>query len=149
MPDLVLRPAKAGDAKSIAEMEKICFTVPWSYEAILAELTENPRAFYLIAESCGEIIGYAGVWIILDEGHITNVAVLPEHRGRKTGTAIVKQLLQITEARGVIRHTLEVRRSNRSAIVLYENLGFQTAGVRKGYYMDNGEDALIMWRHSQ
>lgn len=149
MADLVLRPAQAGDAKAIAEMEKICFTVPWSYEAILAELTENHRAFYLIAESNGEIIGYAGVWMILDEGHITNVAVLPKYRGRKTGTAIVKQLLKITEARGIIRHTLEVRKSNQSAIALYEKLGFQTAGVRKGYYMDNGEDALIMWRQSQ
>lgn len=149
MTDLVLRPAKVGDAKSIAEMEKICFTVPWSYEAILAELMENQRAFYLVAESNGKIIGYAGVWMILDEGHITNVAVLPQYRGRKTGTALVKQLLQITEAMGIVRHTLEVRRSNRSAIALYEKLGFQTAGVRKGYYIDNGEDALIMWRHSQ
>ena len=92
------------------------------------------------------MVGYIGVWKIVDEGHITNVAVSPDYRRMQIGSALLKNMLEITAEEGIVRHTLEVRTGNEAAIGLYEKFGFETAGVRKGYYEDNGEDALIMWR---
>lgn len=149
MTEVLIRRAAPEDAEQIAEIEKICFAAPWSYDSILQELTENARAFYLAAEIDGKIIGYAGLWGILDEGHITNVAVRPEYRGRRIAAAIMEHMLEITVSAGIVHHTLEVRRSNESAIKLYRRLGFKEGGVRKGYYLNNGEDALIMWKTSE
>ena len=95
------------------------------------------------------MVGYAGRWWIEEEGHITNVAVMPGYRNRKNGQGIVDVMLDFTSGEGIRHHTLEVRRSNEAAIKLYEKMGFRTEGVRRGYYLNNGEDALIMWRHGQ
>ena len=103
-------------------------------------------AAYFVAELSGRVVGYIGVWKIVDEGHITNVAVSPDYRRMQIGSALLKTMLEITAEEGIVRHTLEVRTGNEAAIGLYEKFGFETAGVRKGYYEDNGEDALIMWR---
>ena len=147
MADVIIRQAEPKDAEDIYQIEKLCFPDPWSRDAIRYELTENPRAFYIVADLKGQVVGYAGLWWIEDEGHITNVAVRPGFRNRKIGEGIIGVMLDFTIGEGIRHHTLEVRRSNTAAINLYEKFGFQTEGVRKGYYANNKEDALIMWRH--
>lgn len=149
MAELVIRRAEAKDVETIETLEQLCFSQPWSYESIYQDIVENDRAVYIVAETEGQVIGYAGLWIIVDEGHITNVAVSPDYRRNSVGNTIITALLQVTEDMGVKRHTLEVRKSNQAAINLYEKQGFTEAGERKGYYEDNGEDALIMWRESE
>ena len=145
-PELVIRPAEAADVAAIAEMEEICFVTPWSEASIMHELTSNSLAHYIVAEVAGKVVGYVGFWQILDEGHITNVAVRPEWRGNHIASTIIAVMLKIGESLGITRYTLEVRSSNEPAKALYRNFDFKEAGLRKGYYEDNGEDAVIMWR---
>ncbi len=147
MADVTIRQAKPGDEGAIYEIEKICFPDPWSLESIRYELEENERAFYVVAVHSGRVVGYAGLWWVLDEGHITNVAVRPGYRNRKIAEGLLSVLIGHTVEAGVLHHTLEVRMSNEPAINLYRKFGFEDAGVRKGYYRFGGEDALIMWRH--
>ena len=149
MADVVVRQATEKDVDDIYEIEHLCFPDPWSRDALMYELVENPRAFYIVAELDGQVVGYAGLWWIGDEGHITNVAVRPGFRNRKIGEGIVDVMLEFTSEEGIAHHTLEVRRSNTPAIKLYEKAGFSVEGVRRGYYLNTGEDALIMWRHSE
>ena len=149
MSEVIIRPAEERDVHEVAELDKLCFNVPWSEKSFRSEITENDRAIYLVADLDGKIIGYAGIWVILDEGHITNVAVHPEYRRQHLGTTIVDTLLKSAELNGVIAETLEVRRSNMGAIKLYSSFGFVQEGVRIGYYEDNNEDALIMWRYKE
>ncbi|MGN0702105.1 MAG: ribosomal protein S18-alanine N-acetyltransferase [Lentihominibacter sp.] len=149
MADVIIRQAGPADAKDIYEIEKLCFPDPWSMDSIKFELEENPRAFYVVAEHTGQVVGYAGLWWIEDEGHITNVAVMPGFRNRKIAEGIIRTLIEHTAAAGMRHYTLEVRRSNRAAIGLYEKFGFEVEGVRKGYYKFEKEDALIMWRHEE
>lgn len=146
MKELVIRQAVPKDAEAIARLEKLCFSEPWSYDSIYHELAANRRAFYLAADLCGRLVGYAGLWLIGDEGHITNVAVDPQERGRGIGDLLVGALIEDSRRLGAVSHTLEVRTGNAAAISLYEKHGFAAAGVRPGYYEDNGEDAIIMWR---
>ena len=148
MADVIIRQAVPEDVDDIYRIERICFPEPWSKESVRYELEENPRAFYVVAEHSGQVVGYAGLWWIEDEGHITNVAVTPGFRNRKIGEGIISVLLDFTVGEGIKHHTLEVRRSNIPALNLYKKFGFEVAGVRKGYYKHNKEDALIMWRHS-
>lgn len=146
MADLIVRRGEEKDITAIEKLEKQCFTTPWSYESLRYDIVENNRALYLVAEIEGEICGYAGIWKIVDEGHITNVAVAPAHRRKHIASALLESLFRVTERAGIVRHTLEVRAGNEGAIRLYESFGFKADGIRKGYYEDNGEDALIMWR---
>lgn len=147
MADVIIRQAEPADAADIFEIERICFPDPWSMDSIVFELEENPRAFYVVAEHSGRVAGYAGLWWIEDEGHITNVAVMPGYRNRKIGEGIIRTLIEHTSSQGIRHYTLEVRRSNEAAIGLYGKFGFAVEGVRKGYYKFEKEDALIMWRH--
>lgn len=149
MAELIIRKAEEKDIRDIEELEQICFTQPWSYESIYHDIAENDKAFYLVAEVENKVIGYVGIWNIAGEGHITNVAVAPEYRRMSIGDTLITAILQVTAEDGITSHTLEVRKSNLSAINLYEKHGFRTAGERKGYYADNGEDALIMWRETE
>lgn len=144
--ELIVRQATGEDAAQIAEIEKQCFAVPWSYESLHHDITENKRALYITAEADGKICGYVGVWKILDEGHITNVAVTPEYRRRHIASAMLGVLLEVLKDNAVSSCTLEVRAGNEAAKALYRSFGFAEAGVRKGYYEDNGEDAIIMWK---
>ena len=146
MSDLIIRKAEDKDVSAIEKIEKQCFSIPWSYESLYKDVVENGLAFYVIAEIEGQVCGYVGVWKILDEGHITNVAVAPEFRRKHIGRAMLETLIEVTAQAGIERYTLEVRESNQPAISLYEGLGFSVEGVRPGYYEDNGENALIMWR---
>ncbi len=148
MADVIIRQATADDVEDIYTIEKLCFPDPWSRDAVTYELTENPRAFYVVAEHSGEVVGYAGLWWIVDEGHITNVAVKPGFRHRHIGDGIIKVLLEHTVAEGIKHHTLEVKNSNEAAIRLYKKHGFEVEGVRRKYYQ-NKHDALIMWRHEE
>ena len=111
----------------------------------MQELSVNERAMYFVAEIDGQIAGYAGLWQIVDEGHITNVAVAPQFRRQKLATAILEAFLAEGRARGIRAFTLEVRASNIAAQELYRKFGFQSAGERPGYYEDNKEAAMIMW----
>lgn len=140
------RLASIKDIDSILEVEEASFSVPWSHQAFYGELTENIYARYIVAELGGKIIGYAGMWIILDEGHVTNIAIHPDYRGYHYGEAMVRYLMYFAQACGATKMTLEVRISNLSAQSLYRKLGFEARGRRKGYYSDNNEDAIIMWK---
>ncbi|HWQ80294.1 MAG TPA: ribosomal protein S18-alanine N-acetyltransferase, partial [Anaerovoracaceae bacterium] len=142
--DLMVRQAEIRDIKPMAEMDVLCFTAPWSEESFDKEIRENHMAFYIVAEIGGRMVGYAGLWRVLDEGHITNVAVHPDFRRRGIGEALISVLLSHTIENGILSHTLEVRASNNPAISLYLKFGFEPAGFRKNYYEDNGEDAIIM-----
>lgn len=144
--DLVIRRGEEKDIVSMTKLDELCFTVPWSQAAFSHELKENHLAFYLVGEIGGQVIGYAGMWKILDEGHITNVAVDPNHRKKGIGKAMVSLLIEVSKEEGIVSHTLEVRQSNQEAIDLYSKLGFEPISRRKNYYEDNQEDAIIMWR---
>ncbi len=143
---IIVHRAKAVDAAAIAELERECFARPWSYESVLYDLTENEKAVYVVAELGGKVCGYAGMWIVAGEGQITNVAVTKAARRMHAATAILDELFKEAADAGAENFTLEVRVSNEPAIRLYKGFGFREAGCRKGYYEDNGEDALIMWR---
>lgn len=149
MADVIVRQAEPRDLDDIYEIERLCFPEPWSKDSMKFELEENPRAFYVVAEHSGKVVGYAGLWWIEDEGHITNVAVMPGFRNRHIGEGIITVLIDFTVKEGMKHHTLEVRRSNEAAIGLYSKFGFEVCGVRKGYYKHGKEDALIMWRHEK
>ncbi|MDD2217617.1 MAG: ribosomal protein S18-alanine N-acetyltransferase [Eubacteriales bacterium] len=149
MKEINIRFAVPGDAEEIAEIDAICFALPWSSNALQEDIAENEKAVYIVAEQEDKILGYAGMWIIFDEAHITNVAVRPEFRRLGLGRIIVVTLLSEAVKHGTVCQTLEVRVSNIAAINLYESLGFKGVGVRKGYYSDNNEDALIMWRSNE
>ena len=144
---MILRHADANDVDRIAEMEKVCFPEePWSREMVAAEFSGlNPTRYYA-AEEDGEIVAYAGIWVIPPEGYITNVAVLPEYRRKGIASAVLRKMIEESLAEGVTDITLEVRVSNVPAIALYKSFGFEEAGIRPKYYQDN-EDALIMWLH--
>ena len=144
---MILRRANANDIDRIAEMEKVCFPEdPWSRDMVAAEFSGLNQARYYAAEEGGEIVAYAGIWVIPPEGYITNVAVLPECRRKGIASAVLQKMIEDSLAEGVTDITLEVRVSNAPAIALYKSFGFEEAGIRPKYYQD-GEDALIMWRH--
>lgn len=126
-------------------VEHLSFTVPWSRESFTQELMTNGFAHYIVALENDVVLGYAGMWKIQDEGHITNVAVHPEFRGTHIGRQLMEKLIKLARELGVTAMTLEVRKSNYIALNLYKSLGFVEAGIRKGYYSDNREDAVIMW----
>jgi ribosomal-protein-alanine N-acetyltransferase len=148
MNQVTIRKATIDDIDGIAALEECCFSVPWSRQSLYRDMTENGRALYFVAEISGQVAGYVGLWTILDEGQINNVAVLPRYRRAHVGSALIRTMLQNTEEAGIHSHTLEVRAGNQPAIGLYEKFGFRQEGLRKGYYEDNGEDAIIMWRRS-
>lgn len=146
---LIIRKAAETDVPAVEEVEKACFSVPWSYESLYHDILENKLAFYIVAEIDGKVCGYVGVWKIFDEGHITNVAVAPEYRRMHIASAMLSVLFDVTGAQGIESYTLEVRAGNQAAIALYKGFGFCEAGLRKGYYEDNGEDAIIMWKEKK
>ncbi len=138
---LICRPALKKDIGDIYIVETACFKQPWSLESICTDILENELSRYIVAEEDGIIAGYCGVHMIYEEGHITNVAVLPEYRKRGIGRALLEAMMAQT---GLECYTLEVRESNSEAIRLYQRMGFKVFGKRPKYYGD--EDALIMWK---
>lgn len=147
MKDIKIVTACQEHIDDIVVIENLCFKIPWSRQSIIEEIIQNKAAIYICAETNGKAVGYAGMWQVCDEGHITNIAVHPEFRNSGVGSVLMKTLLAIARERGIIALTLEVRRSNHSAQALYRKYGFEEGGMRKAYYADNNEDAIIMWKH--
>nr|WP_187116292.1 ribosomal protein S18-alanine N-acetyltransferase [Kurthia massiliensis] len=132
------------DAPAVHRIEEAVFPTPWTLESFEMEMTKNTQATYVVAEE-DSIIGFCGMWVVLDESQITNVAVMPEGRGKGIGEALMRESMRIAREKGCVVMSLEVRVSNTVAQNLYRKLGFQAGGIRKGYYTDNQEDALVMW----
>ena len=146
MAQLIIRQAEERDIMAIEGLEQVCFSDPWSYESLEHDILNNKLSFYIVAEVEGVVCGYVGIWNIVDEGHITNVAVSPDYRRKHIASNMLDVLIASCEEAGVERFTLEVRAGNEPAKALYAGKGFKEISVRKGYYQDNGEDAIIMWR---
>ena len=139
---LSLRPMTADDVEAILGLERSIFPTPWT-EGILRDELAADRRTYLVAEEGGEIVGYGGVMIVLEDAHITNLAVDPAARGRGVAKRLFLDLAEGALDDGAEHLTLEVRMSNLDARRLYSRFGFAPVGIRKDYYVD--EDALIMW----
>ena len=142
---VTIRLMEERDLDAIMEVEKQCFTLPWSREAFYNELHQNRFAHYLILEEDDNVIGYCGAWLVVDEAHITNIAVLPAYQGRGLGKVLLSSMIEECKLRAIERMTLEVRESNLVAQSLYRKLGFVEGAIRKNYYSDNQEDAIVMW----
>ena len=129
-----------------SEIEALSYKTPWSRRAFTSEVTENSYAHYYVCRVDGRIIGYVGMWVILDEAHITNIAVDPESRRQRVAQRLLEAMFEKAKESGANRMTLEVRVSNLGAQTLYKKIGFAERGLRKGYYSDTNEDAIIMWK---
>lgn len=145
LEEILIRPMRVFDIDDIYKVEIESFSLPWSKSSFYNEVENNHFAHYLVAESKGKAIGYCGMWLIMDEAHITNVAVSSKYRGKKIGRKLLENMMLWARNMGALRMTLEVRRSNEVAQTLYRKLGFEVTGIRPKYYTDNQEDALIMW----
>lgn len=135
------------DVPVVSQLDSDCFLTAWSEQAYSGEL-RHCNAYYFVAEIDDAIIGFGGMWIILDEMSINRLAVAPAYRRLGVGEAILLHMISEAVCCGARSATLEVRATNEAAIALYSKLGFDTEGLRKGYYADSGEDALIMWNRS-
>ncbi|MDQ5983179.1 MAG: [Ribosomal protein S18]-alanine N-acetyltransferase [Eubacteriales bacterium SKADARSKE-1] len=127
----------------LADLEKICFNDPWSEDSLSFELT-NKNAYFIVAMQNNNVLGYAGMHCVLDEGYIANVAVFPSFRKKGIGKELLRNILNYAEKNNFAFVTLEVRRSNFNAIKLYKNFGFEQMGIRKNFYKNPNEDAIIM-----
>ena len=132
------------DAEGVARVECESFPTPWSREDFWREAS-NDFACYIVALDDAEIIGFGGCWISFEEAQVTNIALTASQRGRGLGKVLMEKLMRAATERGAERMTLEVRPSNTPALRLYEGLGFAAISVRKKYYQDNDEDAILMW----
>lgn len=148
MSDLTvkIRPMKKEDVDDVIAVEKTAYGEHhWSKDSFYSELSNDLAKYYSVFNENDELIAYCGSWHILEEAHITNIAVLADYRRKHIGEALLKTVIDECYRNMVKYITLEVRASNEAAIGLYEKYGFKSLGVRKGYYQDNNEDALIMW----
>ena len=147
MAEPYIRKIREEDVRQIHEIETLCFAMPWSEESILHDVKENVVARWLVMDDGeGRVLAYAGMWFVLDEAHVCNVAVHPDLRGRGYGKQIFMALEELAKENSMAMMTLEVRRSNTVAQNLYHSCGFLDVGYRKRYYEDNKEDALIMFK---
>jgi [ribosomal protein S18]-alanine N-acetyltransferase len=145
--DVVVTPMRRRHLRSVLRIEQQVYPRPWSMGLYLSELSQPSTREYLVARMGGHVVGYAGLMVVLEDGHVTNVAVDPRWHRHQVATRLLLQLLRRAAARQVERATLEVRWSNKAAQDLYRRFGFAPAGMRERYYVDNREDALVMWAH--
>ena len=130
----------------VAQIEEDSFSIPWTLNDFENELNYN-LSIYIVAIKDDEVIGYAGMWHVVNEGHIVNIAVKEEHRRKGVGALLIKKFIEIAREKEMIGLTLEVRMSNAAGQRLYYKFGFKPEGVRRRYYEDTGEDAVIMWKY--
>ncbi len=140
---ITIREMTAADTAGMAKVEEDVFTSPWTAKMFVEEF-DNPLTRYLVLEHKGEVAGFAGFWLIAGEAQATNIAVLHKHQGKGWGQELVNRLMALAAENGADSFILEVRKSNLGARNLYEKLGLEIVGERRHYYMDNGEDALLM-----
>lgn len=134
------------DLPRVREIEQEAFASPWPKDAYRAEIEDNQVACYLVARDDDDgVVGFAGMWVIFDEAHITTLAVDRRRRGQRIGGRLLLTLIGQALGRGARWMTLEVRPSNAVALALYRKFGFRDVALRKRYYSDNGEDAMVMW----
>jgi len=138
----------ASDVAAVTRIERASFSTIWPADAFYNELTTNKLAHYFVGRFNDNIVAYGGIWVILEDSHITTLAVDPEHRGRRFGEVLLLRLIDEAIERGSAWLTLEVRESNTVAQRLYRKYGFTTVTMRTGYYSDDNESALIMWAGS-
>jgi [ribosomal protein S18]-alanine N-acetyltransferase len=152
VPDVRIEPMRAADLDEVLQIERVSFRTPWSRQAFLHELERNRVAALWVARDeppgrvagSAPVVGYLCVWVVADEVHVTNLAVDPARRGEGIGRFLLAMLLAHHRARGARRAFLEVRPGNVEARRLYQGLGFYEVGRRRGYYVDTGEDALLL-----
>lgn len=148
MDSVIVRKMTLKDIDAVLVIEESSFSVPWTRGSFEKEIKKNLLSKYYVAVVEEQVVAYGGMWLIIDEAHVTNIAVHPDFRGRKIGKALVTFMIKEAIALRIGKMTLEVRKSNIVAQNLYKALGFMPCGIRPGYYHDNGEDALIMWKDS-
>ena len=142
-----IRNMTADDIDAVTFVEESCFHIPWTRKDFEREVNENKMAIYKVAVCDDKVVGYAGMWHVITEGHITNIAVLEQYRRQGVGESLMKALIEEAYEKEMIGITLEVRISNTTAQKLYTKYGFKPEGFRKRYYSDTGEDAVIMWKY--
>ena len=133
------------DISVVIDIESVSFSTSWPANAFSNEISENKLAHYYVGRADGKIVAYGGIWVILEDSHITTIAVHPDYRGRGLGEQMLVHLLDEAMARGASWITLEVRESNDIAQRLYRKYGFTNVSVRRAYYSDNNENAVVMW----
>jgi ribosomal-protein-alanine N-acetyltransferase len=141
---LEVAPMRIADIPAVLEIERLSFSSPWPAFAFQQELTANRLAHYRVARLAGRVVAFGGIWLMVDEAHITTFGVHPDHRRRGIGRRLLLRLAEAAIHLGSARMTLEVRVSNAAAQALYRSFGFQVSGRRVAYYSDDGEDALVM-----
>jgi len=144
---LEIRPFAPDNLDHVYEIELDSFSIPWTKEDLYRDAFMNDLSVYLVAMYENKIIGYAGMWHVVNEGHITNIAVSLPYRKMGAGQLLIEGLERIARMREMIGITLEVRMNNAQAQRLYTRNGYKVEGIRKNYYADTKEDALIMWKH--
>lgn len=145
--NLRYEPLQESHIDAILVIEEKCQSAPWSRASFTNEL-KNAQSIFRVAFAGGEIVGYGGLWKIVDEAHITTLAVDPDSRGQGIGLGLMRDILGKAKREGMLCATLEVRAGNEPAIQLYHKLGFESVAVRRRYYPDNREDAVIMWLYN-
>ena len=143
-PGIACRPLVASDIDAVFAIEAGAFTTPWQPETFEGLLGRDTVEMVVMTDQTSEVIGYAVLWCILDQGELANLAIVPERRGAGLGSHLLRHVLDVAALRGVAKFFLEVRASNAAAIALYEGFGFTEIGVRRGYYDNPKEDALVM-----
>jgi len=146
--EVTIRPMEVWDLPQVLNIENCSFPVPWSYRAFVSELN-NSYSVYFVAVAGEAVVGYAGMWLLPGEAHVTTVAVHPDYRGRKIGRKLMNTLIEFAKYRGAQTMLLEVRPSNLPARKLYQSLGFRQIGLRVNYYAETGEDAIVMLKDLQ
>lgn len=147
MANLILKEMDFSDLEGVYEVSSLSLKETWSLNSIEKELN-NKLATYIVCLEDSKVLGFAGSWLIASEGQITNVAVHPNSRGKGIGKYLMEKLIFVLKNKGCTDITLEVRKSNIIAQNLYKSLGFKQEGIRKNFYEDNKEDAIIMWLHN-
>ncbi|MDQ2908550.1 MAG: ribosomal protein S18-alanine N-acetyltransferase [Candidatus Eremiobacteraeota bacterium] len=146
---LTIEPMTAADIRAVMQIEAVSFATSWPASALAGELSDNKLAHYFVGRTSGgpsrEIVAYGGIWVILEDSHVTTIAVHPALRGRHYGEEVLVRLLREAIERGASWITLEARESNVIAQNLYRKYGFTIVSVRRAYYSDNGENAVVMW----